>query len=53
MMVETIMQGKTLGMYFQKASLRTRVSLEVAMASMGGSSLYLDFMGKDMFEPEE
>lgn len=51
-MIDNIMQGKVLGMYFQKASLRTRVSLEVAMASMGGSSLYLDFMGKDMFERE-
>lgn len=51
-MVETIMQGKVLGMYFQKASLRTRISLEVAMASMGGSSVYLDFLGKPMFDRE-
>lgn len=51
-MVEDTMKGKTLGMYFEKDSLRTRVSLEVAMNSMSGSAIYMDFKGKHIFERE-
>jgi ornithine carbamoyltransferase len=35
------LQGRLLGLIFEKPSLRTRVSFEAAMASLGGSSLFL------------
>ena len=42
---DPLYQGKTLGMYFEKPSLRTRVSLECAINSLGGGAVCLEAGG--------
>lgn len=38
---QPLFKGKTLGLIFQKPSLRTRISFEMAMRHMGGDALFL------------
>src|SRR3972149_1047400 len=35
------LSGKTLAMLFEKPSLRTRISFQVAMTDLGGSTIYV------------
>lgn len=37
-----VLQGRTLALLFEKPSLRTRVSFEVAMSNLGGRATYLE-----------
>jgi ornithine carbamoyltransferase len=40
--VSNVMAGRSLVMFFEKASTRTRLSFEIGMGQMGGQAVYLD-----------
>ncbi len=42
----SVLAGRTLGLLFEKPSLRTRVSFEAAIARLGGNAIFLN--GKDV-----
>ncbi|MFW5798040.1 MAG: ornithine carbamoyltransferase [Planctomycetota bacterium] len=46
------LQGKSVALYFEKPSTRTRISFEVACAQLGGTGLYIDMRGKRLGERE-
>ena len=50
---DPLLAGKTLAMFFEKPSLRTRVSFSVAMTHLGGDSIYLrqEEVGLETREP--
>ncbi len=52
---ESALSGQTLAMIFEKPSLRTRVSFEVGMTQLGGSSMFIrgDEVGLNTREPVE
>jgi ornithine carbamoyltransferase len=46
------LQGRTLGLIFDKPSTRTRVSFEVAMAQLGGTPLFLNAQDTQLIRNE-
>ncbi len=44
--------GKVLALLFEKPSLRTRVTFEVAMKTMGGDSIFIDSRGEPLGQRE-
>ena len=50
---ERILEGKILAMVFEKASLRTRMSFQVAMADLGGIGIYRQLDDKIVGLPAE
>jgi ornithine carbamoyltransferase len=48
----TVLQGRILGLIFQKASTRTRVSFEAAMFRLGGQTLFMSSTDTQMSRDE-
>jgi ornithine carbamoyltransferase len=48
----TALAGRSLALIFEKPSLRTRVTFEVGIASLGGSSVFLDHTASHLGERE-
>jgi ornithine carbamoyltransferase len=48
----TALSGRSFALMFEKPSLRTRVTFEVGMASLGGSSVFLDHTAHQLGERE-
>ncbi|MBI3933308.1 MAG: ornithine carbamoyltransferase [Acidobacteria bacterium] len=46
------LQGRTLALLFEKPSLRTRVTFEVAMKSLGGDAIYYDCRNEPLGQRE-
>ncbi len=46
------LSGRVLVLLFEKPSLRTRVTFEVAMQSLGGASLFMDLRGEQIGQRE-
>jgi ornithine carbamoyltransferase len=46
------LDGKTLIMLFEKASLRTRISFETGINALGGTAIYMDHSGQRIGERE-
>lgn len=44
----TALSGRTLALLFEKPSLRTRVTFEVAMKGLGGESIFIDCRGEPL-----
>ena len=49
---ERPLAGKTLGLIFEKASTRTRVSFEAAMSQLGGASIFISVRDTQMSRDE-
>src|SRR5438105_1658727 len=46
------LSGRVLALLFEKPSLRTRVTFEVAMSALGGTTVFVDCRGEEMGQRE-